>query len=391
MGDISKVKMPDGSVNDLISKTTRGIARAELTNATTSTAFVATAPGVTALYDGLTIICKNTKVASATGCTLNLNGLGAKRIRRSERNSYVTTDWQVNYTNVFVYDGLYTNTWLFQEGHYPNWVSMPQSEATEGTATTSRLMTAAVLNNTIEGKGYYKAGDNINGYNLSADNKIVIWKENLDITESDNGLGDQLAEYIHYCSEDGNNVKISDDVTIVENTGDISRYWMVTSDNVSEASFGMKVTKEGDVSVIFSDPDAWRKGLQVMIPENIWSTGLSTVSVPNNAATTLTSFSLAPGRYLVMLWAKFAAHADNGYRYIFLTESSSGTSPMELIAEKQIGANNTNISLSLDITMALNNNTSSNKTYYFRAWHKAGAAIDCTPRYHIIKLSEIYS
>ena len=67
-----------------------GLIRATMGNTSTSTAFVATANEITSLYDGLTIVVKNTVVASESGCTLNLNGLGAKRIWLSQANGYCT-------------------------------------------------------------------------------------------------------------------------------------------------------------------------------------------------------------------------------------------------------------------------------------------------------------
>ena len=85
----------------------------------TSTAFVVAADGITSLYDGLTIIVKNTKIASASGCTLNLNNLGAKRIRLSQGNAYCTTHWGLNSENIFIYDA--TNSWWsFQQGYDSN-------------------------------------------------------------------------------------------------------------------------------------------------------------------------------------------------------------------------------------------------------------------------------
>ena len=82
------------------------IVRGTMNNdSSTATAFVVSATAtITALYDGLTLIIKNTKVASAANCTLNINGLGAKRIWLSQSNSYCTTHWALNQTYLFVYD-----------------------------------------------------------------------------------------------------------------------------------------------------------------------------------------------------------------------------------------------------------------------------------------------
>ena len=92
-----------------------GIHRAIMDSSSTATAFVLTCDDIDALSDGLIIICKNTKIASASGCTINLNGLGAKSVWLSQGNSACTTHWGLNQTYMFVYDS--TNSrWELQQG-----------------------------------------------------------------------------------------------------------------------------------------------------------------------------------------------------------------------------------------------------------------------------------
>lgn len=114
MGNVSKIN--DGNtIHDIIAKTGRGLIRATMESTSTSTAFVASADGVTELYNGLTIVLKNTVVASASGCTLKLNTLDAKRIWLSQSNSYCTTHFAKNQTYIFIYDA--TNArWELQQG-----------------------------------------------------------------------------------------------------------------------------------------------------------------------------------------------------------------------------------------------------------------------------------
>ena len=101
---------------DLVSKTGRGLVRATMDSSTsTATAFVVSATGITELYDGLTIVVKNTKVASDTNCTLKLNNTDAKRIWLSQANSYCTTHWGLNQTFIFVYDAT-NERWELQQG-----------------------------------------------------------------------------------------------------------------------------------------------------------------------------------------------------------------------------------------------------------------------------------
>ena len=95
---------------------TLGIIRCETASTSTATAFVVTVDGITALSHGLTLLIKNTVISSAQGCTINLNGLGAKRIWRSQGNAYVTTDWELNQTFLFIYDANNTR-WEMQQGY----------------------------------------------------------------------------------------------------------------------------------------------------------------------------------------------------------------------------------------------------------------------------------
>ena len=117
MANLDQIQLPDNTTYDIISKTGRGVVRATMNNTTsTSTAFVVEASGITSLYDGLTIVVKNTKVASASGCTLQLNDLAAKRIIRSSGGGYVTTHWALNTTYLFVYSGT-NDQWEMQQGY----------------------------------------------------------------------------------------------------------------------------------------------------------------------------------------------------------------------------------------------------------------------------------
>lgn len=73
-------------------------------SSSTSTVKTATVAGVTALYDGLMVYLKNNNVASASGCTLNINNLGAKPIYLSTTGAAITSHISKNYTFLFVYN-----------------------------------------------------------------------------------------------------------------------------------------------------------------------------------------------------------------------------------------------------------------------------------------------
>ena len=86
----------------------------------TNVNFKATVPGVTELKSGVYCYIMNTKVTSATDCTLNVNGLGAKPMYMTTAlASRVTSQFAVNYTWMFVYneyrvqDGCWDLIYLF--------------------------------------------------------------------------------------------------------------------------------------------------------------------------------------------------------------------------------------------------------------------------------------
>ena len=82
-----------------------GIPFGEVDNTSTATAFTATVPGVTELKSGTCVMLKNGVVTSASGFTVNINGLGAKpcytNLAAATRD---TTIFNVAYTMLFVYN-----------------------------------------------------------------------------------------------------------------------------------------------------------------------------------------------------------------------------------------------------------------------------------------------
>lgn len=89
-----------------------GVHYAQVDSTSTSTAFTAQIPGITSYYDGLTVILYNGKVTSASGYTININGLGAYGTYNNMAlgNPVTPTDptrdttiFNVNYAMIFVY------------------------------------------------------------------------------------------------------------------------------------------------------------------------------------------------------------------------------------------------------------------------------------------------
>ena len=104
--DISKVKLPNEDEYEVKDKLGRQIIPFGTTDFdSTSTAFKATVEGISELRSGAVCYIFNSKVTSASGCTLNVNGLGAKPMYlTSAVASRVTTQFAANYTWMFVYN-----------------------------------------------------------------------------------------------------------------------------------------------------------------------------------------------------------------------------------------------------------------------------------------------
>ena len=89
----------------------------------TSTAFTARIPGITSYYDGLTVLLKNGVVTSAAGFTLDINGLGAKRVYSNMAAATAeTTIFNANYTMLFTYDSTRVEGggWICYRGYDSN-------------------------------------------------------------------------------------------------------------------------------------------------------------------------------------------------------------------------------------------------------------------------------
>lgn len=99
----------DGYTTSHAAKMTAAIPYGECDGTSTATNFTVTVPGIRELVSGVCCLVRNGVITSASGCKLNVNGLGAKPIYSSmAAATAVTTAFNVSYTMLFVYDG--TNT-----------------------------------------------------------------------------------------------------------------------------------------------------------------------------------------------------------------------------------------------------------------------------------------
>lgn len=88
-----------------LSRKTQSIPFGQVDSTSTSTVFTATVDGITELRDGVCCYIRNGVVTSATGCTLNINGLGAKPMYYTTSSTgRVTSHFNINYTWLFVYN-----------------------------------------------------------------------------------------------------------------------------------------------------------------------------------------------------------------------------------------------------------------------------------------------
>ena len=117
-GSNVSISATSGSGDVTINAVDTNVHRCTMDSSSTATAFVvnsASGDNITALTDGLTIYVRNTVIASASGCTLKLNSLDAKRIWCSQSNGYCTTHWAKNQAYMFIYNAT-DQVWELQQG-----------------------------------------------------------------------------------------------------------------------------------------------------------------------------------------------------------------------------------------------------------------------------------
>lgn len=133
MSDISKIILPNGNEYNLKDPTKLGktetayrsaaIYYGQVDSTSTSKVFTAQIPGITEYYDGLTILLKNGVVTSASGFTIDINGLGAKQAYSNMAAATAeTTLFNVNYTMLFIYDSTRVTGggWILYRGYNSN-------------------------------------------------------------------------------------------------------------------------------------------------------------------------------------------------------------------------------------------------------------------------------
>lgn len=196
---ISKVKLPDNSVEDIhdsrISSTVASSLATAVDNATVtgkiyhgtcSTAAATAAKEVTcpeftsaALVKGVPIFVTFTATNSAAvaDLTLNVNGTGAKGLKKiynatTRSNLTSAGELRVDQTYLFVYDG---TAWVCLTLNYnTTYSALSQTDADTGTSTSSRLISAKVLADTITNRIASKQDTLVSGTNIKTVNGTSI-------------------------------------------------------------------------------------------------------------------------------------------------------------------------------------------------------------------------
>lgn len=93
------------ATTEFVGKAAATIPFGKVDSTSTATAFTAQIPGITELRNGVCAFITNGVVTSAANCTLNINGLGAKRIYNTMgAATAVSTTFNKDYTMLFVYN-----------------------------------------------------------------------------------------------------------------------------------------------------------------------------------------------------------------------------------------------------------------------------------------------
>lgn len=142
--DPSEINYAGSSSSGGTAYSTQSIPYAKVDSTSTSTDFTATVPEITQLVDGTCVLLKNGVVTSASGFTININGLGAKPVYNSMAAAgRETTIFNVNYTLLFIYDEdrVEGGCWVNYRGYYSDNNYVPTGYCTTAAATAAKSAT----------------------------------------------------------------------------------------------------------------------------------------------------------------------------------------------------------------------------------------------------------
>lgn len=137
MSLFSKIELPGG---DKYGVRAGAIPFGRVDSTSTATAFTATVLGVTELTDGTCVMLDNGVITSASGFTLNVNGLGAKPVYTNlAAATRDTTIFNIAYTMLFVYDEerVSGGCWVCYRGYDANTNTIGYQLRTNSTTLTA--------------------------------------------------------------------------------------------------------------------------------------------------------------------------------------------------------------------------------------------------------------
>ena len=154
--DPGEIKYASSATSGGSALNTEGIPFGAVDSTSTSTAFTATVAGITELKDGTVVMLKNGVVTSASGFTININGLGAKPVYNNMATGNAitptnptreTTLFNINYTLLLVY-----STDLVDGGAWINYRGYNSDNNTIG----YQLRTNSTVMKTADASRYYR-------------------------------------------------------------------------------------------------------------------------------------------------------------------------------------------------------------------------------------------
>ena len=148
----------------------------QVDDTSTSTKFTAQIDGITEYYDGLTILLKNGIVTSASGFTVDINGLGGKQAYNNLAAATAeTTLFNINYTLLFVYDSTRVagGCWVIYKGYDSNTNTIGYQVRTNSYSLPMKSITYRyrILFTSADNKGFVPA-NNSNSTNATASRTV---------------------------------------------------------------------------------------------------------------------------------------------------------------------------------------------------------------------------
>ena len=179
MANISAIKLPDDTSYNIKAV---AIPFGKLDSTSTSTVMTATVSGITELVSGVCVWLTNGVITSASGFTININGLGAKPVYQSQAAATrSTTVFNVNYTALLIYneDRVSGGCWDYVYGYDSNTNTIGYQVRTNSSSLPMKSIVYRyrLLFTSADGKGFVPAN---NSTSTNATTARSITQEKID-------------------------------------------------------------------------------------------------------------------------------------------------------------------------------------------------------------------